>query len=396
MKIPDIIVFSHLRWEFVKQRPQHLMERLAKENRVVFVEEPIANGDDGCGTAHIIDVNDNLMVVQPRVDWGDFKDLSEVVTLHSQLSTSTPIVWLYSASFVPVLEYLDYSLLVYDCMDELAAFKGAPKELITQEKELLAIADVVFTGGKSLYQSKKRSNPNTYCLPSSVDKIHFQKAFAKSTSIPADIAVCKKPVVGFYGVIDERMDLDLLAEVAKMTPEVDFVLIGPVVKIDNGDLPVADNIRYLGAKHYDELPNYLNAFKIAMMPFALNESTKFISPTKTLEFMAARKPIISTPIYDVKRDYSREVQIVRTAAQFSQAIKRYLGETPKERQQRIALQTAVIDRTSWDKTAKVMRKHIYKALKENEAWRSSIAHNLIRPTFSVNLQLAQGGMYGSR
>lgn len=367
IKLPDIIVFSHLRWEFVKQRPQHIMERLAKKSRVLFVEEPIAFEESNYGTANLIEINDNLMVIQPRTEWDNFRDLKKVVETYSHLTSHNPIVWFYSAAFYPILQYLDYSLVVFDCMDELAAFKGAPKALLAMEKKLLSAADVVFTGGKSLYESKRVHNQNTHCFPSSVDKLHFQKAFARKTEIPADIARITKPIVGFYGVIDERMDLPLLAKVAKLNPTVSFVMIGPVVKISESDLPRANNIHYLGNKSYDVLPNYLKAFNIAMMPFALNESTRFISPTKTLEFMAAHKPIISTPIYDVRRDYSREVEIVHTAQEFSQAIAQYLHETVAQRKQRITLQKAVIERTSWNTTAARMQQLMVRALDTAQA-----------------------------
>lgn len=386
-KLTDIVVFSHLRWEFVKQRPQHLLERLSKKNRVLFVEEPIAADANTYGTANVIEVNDNLVVIQPRTEWGNFRDLKKVVKTYSHLSTTEPIIWFYSATFFPILDYLDHSLVVYDCMDELAAFKGAPKELITMEKQLLAMADVVFTGGKSLYESKKQHNLNTYCFPSSVDKKHFQKAFARKTEIPADIANIKQPIVGFYGVIDERMDLELLSQVAAKNTDVSFVMIGPVVKINETDLPQAANIHYLGNKSYDVLPNYLKAFKIAMMPFALNESTRFISPTKTLEFMAAHKPIISTPIYDVKRDYSQEVKIVTSVAQFNRAIDDYLHETPVDRRYRLARQKAVIDRTSWHITADKMQSIMSHRLSQAEEL-DEVESLTVDPVLGVQVQLA--------
>lgn len=350
----DMVVFSHLRWEFVKQRPQHLLERIARHNRVLFVEEPIVSSVATYGTANIIDIDDNLRVIQPRITWGSFADLSKVVQRYSHLETTTPLVWLYSASYLPVLDYLKYQLLIYDCMDELSAFKGAPAELRRQEEELLNQADLVFTGGKSLYEAKQPFNPQTYCFPSSVDQKHFARAYRPSTVVPADLRAIRQPRIGFYGVIDERLDLTLLAAVAAQNPELAFVLIGPVVKIDPAELPQAANIYYLGSRSYDQLPAYLKGFTVAMMPFALNEATRFISPTKTLEFMAAGKPIVSTPITDVKRSYHREVKIAATAAEFSHAIRGYLSESTWSRQLRLARQAAVIQGTSWDNTAQQM------------------------------------------
>lgn len=352
----DIVVFSHLRWEFVTQRPQHIIERLTKRNRrILFVEEPISHNVSQRGTARIISPSKNVTVLQPKVSPGNFSQLHDVIKKYSPKNfSSSPMVWFYSAAFVSILEYLDYSAVIYDCMDELSQFRGAPASLVSQEKQLLSIADVVFTGGKSLFESKKRLHPSVYCFPSSIDTTHFAKALSKHTKIPADIAKIKQPIVGFYGVIDERLDLQLIAEVAKLLPLVSFAMIGPVVKINEADLPVAKNIHYLGAKKYSQLPAYLKGFSVAFMPFALNKATEFISPTKTLEFMAAYKPIVSTPIYDVKRDYSKEVRIVESSSQMAAAITAYLNESSSARRHRVNLQNTVLSKTSWDETVESM------------------------------------------
>lgn len=381
-QLTDIIVFSHLRWEFVKQRPQHLLERIAKEARVLFVEEPIPYSDRNEGTANIIEISDSLQVIQPRIEGNDSRALKRVVSKYSHLKSKQPVVWLYSAAFLPVLDYLPHSLVVYDCMDELSAFKGAPAELIELETELLKIADVVFTGGKSLFESKQKFNDNIYCFPSSVDSHHFASAFDPDTEIPADIARISHPIVGYYGVIDERIDLNLLSSVAAHNPDISFVMIGPVAKIAESDLPTQSNIQYLGPKKYQELPNYLKAFDIAMMPFALNKSTRFISPTKTLEYMAALKPIISTPIYDVKRDYSHEVKIIDSVQEFNSAISLYLQESAITKKRRIEKQQAVIARTSWDTTAAAMKKIITNALGRIER-EHDVSELPVRATYST-------------
>lgn len=365
----DIIVFSHLRWEFVKQRPQHLLERLAKGRKLLFVEEPIAYAADDYGTAHEIKIRSNITVIQPRIDHEDWSTLHQIVEHFSnRLQLETTVLWFYSPAFVDMTSYINTDVIVYDCMDQLTAFKGAPAKLIDQEKQLLNIANVVFTGGKSLYEEKRKYHPNVVCFPSSVDRKHFEKALSDQTPLPPDINRIHKPIVGFYGVIDERIDLQLLSAVAKKLPEVSFVMIGPVVKIQESDLPRAFNLHYLGGRSYDVLPEYLKAFQIAMMPFALNESTQFISPTKTLEFMAAQKPIVSTPIFDVKRDYAREVKIASTAAEFAEAITFYLYENSLQKSLREAMQRAVIDRTSWDKTALMMYKIINQIAQKPFGW----------------------------
>jgi glycosyltransferase involved in cell wall biosynthesis len=356
----DIVIFSHLRWDFVTQRPQHIATRLGKDRKILFVEEPIEFENEDLGSANVVKVNENITVIQPKISAKNFsKELSPLVNFYlSKWGIIEPILWFYSASFVDVVDSVDHSLLVYDCMDELSAFKGASKNLIAQEKKLLNLSDVVFTGGKSLYESKRKHNINTHCFPSSVEKYHFEKAYDLATVFPPDIERIPKPVVGFYGVIDERIDLNLLEKVARKMPYVSFVMIGPVAKIKESSLPKASNIYYLGEKSYEELPNYLKAFEIAMMPFAINRATEFISPTKTLEFMAARKSIISTPVYDVVRDYQRVVEIAEDATEFEQAIKNYLTESQNEKKTRETLQDYVIEKTSWDKTVLEMEKII--------------------------------------
>ncbi|MDQ3099274.1 MAG: glycosyltransferase [bacterium] len=360
----DIIVFCHLRWEFVIQRPQHIINRLAQDRKVLFVEEPLEYDEMNKGTFNTLQPSKNLTVIQPRIPWGDFADiLGPMVSKRAKDENITkPIIWLYSAAFMKCVDAVEHSLLVYDCMDELSAFKGAPAELISMEKELLERADVVFTGGKSLYESKNKLNANIHCFPSSVDQVHFEKALVATTEIPEDISVLTGTVVGYYGVIDERIDLDLLEKVANKMQEIQFVMIGPIVKISEADLPRTSNIHYLGSKPYAQLPNYLKRIDIAMMPFALNESTKFISPTKTLEYMAAHKPIISTAIYDVVRDYSNEVTIINNPDEFIQAINTYIAEPTDQKEKRVILQKAVINRTSWDNTVDQMKKIIEKTL----------------------------------
>lgn len=360
----DIIVFSHLRWEFVIQRPQHIINRLARHNTVLFVEEPIPFNEENRGTVRIIKPSEKLTVLQPRIGWEQFtKELKPIVKSYAyNLGIRNPVLWFYSPSFVDMAAYINHSLIVYDVMDELTAFLGAPKELIEQGKELLSLADVVFTGGKSLYESKKRFHDNVYCFPSSVDKKHFDKVFDEKTIVPRDLKKLKKPIVGFYGVIDERIDLKFLGKIADASPHASFVMIGPVVKINEQDLPRRANIHYLGGKAYKDLPRYLKGIDIAMMPFALNKATKFISPTKTLEFMAAHKPIISTPVYDVVRDYQKEVSIVKNSREFTNALKRYLSESEEEKNARIALQDAVIAKTSWKNTVEKMKQHMAEAL----------------------------------
>lgn len=346
-KYYDMVVLCHLRWQFVYQRPQHIISRLSSTMKILFIEEPLPQHTDKSG--NLIVVNEMLHVLQPNVK--NIESIAEILPEFIKNKT-VPVGWFYSASFSPLLEQLNFETIVYDCMDELSLFKGAPEQLINQEKYLMAHADVIFTGGKSLYESKKQFHDNVHCFPSSVDQPHFAQAL-NGILIPDDVVNLQSPIVGYYGVIDERIDLELLHQAAIKLPNVSFVMIGPLAKIEESDLPKEPNIHYLGMKSYDELPHYLKAFDIAMMPFALNDATKYISPTKTLEYMAAGKPIISTKIKDVVRDYSRSVTLIETADEFCEAIT-FLFD--KNDRQSLELEYfKILKKTSWDATANKMK-----------------------------------------
>lgn len=325
---------------------------MAKNMRILLVEEPWRREDEQGSRLTVI--NENLSVLQPNV-WS----IEEIAGILPQYVPGMKATtgWFYSASFVPVLESMQFDKIVYDCMDELSLFKGAPEKLIEQEKYLVAHADVLFTGGKSLFESKQKMHDNVYCFPSSVDEKHFAKAL-NGIAVPEDIAHIPGPVVGYYGVIDERINLHLINEIALAKPDVSFVMIGPLAKIGEHELPRQQNIHYLGMKTYEELPGYLKAFSIAMMPFALNDATKYISPTKTLEYMAAGKPIISTAIKDVVRDYKCCVKIIDNAQEFAHAIDCLLMDSPDVFMQHEYAE--ILQKTSWDATAAKMMELIKK------------------------------------
>ncbi len=253
----------------------------------------------------------------------------------------TPMALLFSSHLAP-------SLTVYDCMDELSAFMGAPRELIDLEKQLIKQADLVFTGGYSLYEAKQSRHPQVYAFPSSIDYNHFAKA-RQPMPDPADQRTIPNPRIGFSGVIDERFDCALVTELARRRPDWQFIFLGPTVKVDPACLPKGDNIHYLGMKDYTELPTYFSNWDVAMLPFALNESTRFISPTKTPEYLAAGLPVVSTPIRDVVRTYGTTnfAQIADSASQFEQAIEQALAQ--KHPTNWTAIDTFLTD-NSWDKT----------------------------------------------
>jgi glycosyltransferase involved in cell wall biosynthesis len=357
----DIICLSHLRWDFVYQRPQHLLSRFSQNARVFFFEEPIFS--DEPTRLDISKRENNLHVAVPRISHAD-RENRNVTEIQSELlaelidshSVDDFVLWFYTPMAMDFAAHLQPAATVFDCMDELSAFKFAPPELIENERLLMERADVVFTGGQSLYEAKRDRHSNIHAFPSSIDTKHFNQA-RNVEEDPADQKSIPHPRLGFCGVIDERMDIEMLREMAALRPEWQFVMIGPVVKISEEDLPKSENIHYLGGKDYKELPNYIAGWDVAIMPFAMNESTKFISPTKTPEYLAAGKPVVSTPIRDVVRPYGDKnlVHIAATAEEFVAACEKAMQEHSAEK---IEKADEFLAQTSWDKTFAEMARHI--------------------------------------
>jgi glycosyltransferase involved in cell wall biosynthesis len=326
---PDLLCLSHLRWDFVWQRPQHLMSRFARDRRVFFVEEPIW-GDIG-PRLEIGDRKGGIKVAVPHLPHGLSPEQAETAQrellcdLLEQHEVAEYVLWYYTPMAVPFTGGLEPLAVVYDCMDELSLFRGAPPELMDQEAKLLAAADLVFTGGQSLYEAKRERHPRVHPFPSSIEAEHFRQA-REEREEPTDQAALPRPRLGYFGVIDERLDLDLIAAVADARPEWQIVMVGPVVKIDPATLPRRANLHYLGMKGYADLPSYLSGWDVALMPFALNESTRFISPTKTPEYLAGGRPVVSTPIRDVVKPYGEEglVEIADGPEAFVAAVERSL------------------------------------------------------------------------
>jgi glycosyltransferase involved in cell wall biosynthesis len=349
---PDVICLSHLRWNFVFQRPQHLMTRCARDRRVYFVEEPIF--EHGISPRLDIDRSEAVVVAVPHLPHGlDDAAVNEVQrALLDGLIASEGIrhfiAWYYTPMALAFTDHLTPAATVYDCMDELSAFQGAPTALRSRETSLLARADLMLTGGQTLYEAKRDQHHNVHPFPSSVDVDHFSRARRTTVDRP-DQALIPHPRLGFFGVIDERMDLELLAGVASARPDWQIVLLGPVVKIDPAVLPRHANIHYLGAKKYDELPEYVAGWDVALLPFARNDATRFISPTKTPEYMAAGKPVVSTSIRDVVRPYGQQglVRIADDVAAFVEACEDAMAEDAASR---VTQADAFLRQTSWDGT----------------------------------------------
>ena len=345
------------------------MRRAARERRVFFWEEPIwhtpgelplrAGGQLGMHL-EIIEETPSLRVIRPHITWGIDFEVGQRILLEElveQFSIGRVTRWFYTPMALGFAENLASEATVYDCMDELSSFADAPPDLAERERRLFAIADVVFTGGVSLYEKKRQQHGNVHAFPSSIDVEHFAAAKGGRLPTPADQGCIPRPRAGFYGVVDERFDVDLLDRVASLRPQMQFVILGPVVKIDPATLPRRENIHYLGGKSYDELPAYLAGWDVALLPFALNEATRYISPTKTPEYLAADKPVISTAVQDVVRDYGDEglVAIASTAQEFAVALDEALLPQSNKWRLKVSQKLAA---SSWDSTWAAMQAEI--------------------------------------
>lgn len=348
----DIVCLSHLRWDWVYQRPQHLLSRFARHGRVFFFEEPVFDSDPAC-----VDYEQregNVTVVTPRLPAGTPQYKAHQFqrqVLDETLAANrvrNPVIWYYTPMALAFSQHLRGAATVFDCMDELSAFDGASAELLQREDDLFRRADLVFTGGVSLFEAKRGRHSNIHAFPSSVDAAHFLKA-RTTTGQPADQAGIAGSRLGYAGVIDERMDLPLIAALAEARPEWQIILVGPVTKIDEAMLPRAANIHYLGPKKYTDLPSYLSGWDVGLMPFARNRATRFISPTKTPEYLAAGLPVVSTSIRDVVRPYGELglVHIADEPADFVAAVETAMTEDAVLRRQRV---DSLLRDNSWDRT----------------------------------------------
>jgi UDP-galactopyranose mutase len=391
----QLVCISHLSWDWVWQRPQHLISRLAAHYPVFWTEEPRIEIGPPYEGFDITEERPHLQVGRLRFRsdaatfWQRLNEMLDRSGNHAfkvsdeireaSLLFGSPaqerlerevcdyvaswrrgplILWLYTPVVVHFIDLLKPDLVVYDVMDELSAFKFTPPELKQQEQELIARADLVFTGGPSLYASREGRHPNLHLFPSGVEQAHFAQALDADLPVPDEIRDLASPIVGYFGVIDERLDLELLAQAAVAQPEWNWVMIGPILKIEEHNLPRLPNIHYLGKQNYQRLPAYLKAFDVALLPFARNDATRFISPTKTLEYMAAHKPIVSTPIKDVITLYGSVVRLAETPADLVAQVQAALKERPEERSQRMIKENELLSTYAWDHIAGEMHRLI--------------------------------------
>jgi glycosyltransferase involved in cell wall biosynthesis len=359
-----LLCFGHLNWDHVWQRPQQLMSRFAKHCRVIYVDPPdFASGVDQpylearpsvAGVERLRPFFPTPLLDAPGNPYQQFwlRLLPEVL---AEAGANT-IQWVFSPRADYLVEHArpNVRLAVYDCMDDLASFRDGSEELRQRETRLLELVDLVFTGGHSMYEARKNRHSRIYCFPSGVDVDHYRTVQDPSTVEPAVMQTIPHPRLGYFGVLDERIDWELIGTIAESRPDWQWALVGPTAKVDPNELPVAPNIHYFGQQQYADLPAFLKGFDIATMPFALNEATRFISPTKTLEYLAGGKPVISSSVPDVVALYGEIVHIVDGPDAWMREIDKILVAPEQDRQARLARATEILARSSWDSIAEQM------------------------------------------
>lgn len=371
-----LLCLSHLNWDHVWQRPQQLMSRFADSCRVIYIDPPEIRPGSEPPFLQDRPGNDSVPVIRPifpasMIDTSGNSYRSMWLSLLPtvlDLAGPNTILWIFS----PLGDYLvaaaqpQVRLVVYDCMDDLASFKDGTAEMRVREANLLTLADLVFTGGRSMYEARKDRHERVYCFASGVDVQHYT-ASESGPSLPAAMAALPHPRLGYFGVLDERIDWELIATIAEQRPEWHWALVGPIVKVDPAELPQAPNIHYLGQQAYADLPGFLQSFDLAVMPFALNEATRFISPTKTLEYLAGGKTVISTSVPDVVATYQGIVSIEDGADAWIEEIERLLSAPESERETRREKALPLLEQGSWDGITAQMWTLIQERLRDQAA-----------------------------
>lgn len=373
-----LIVHCHLCWNFVWQRPQQFLSRLSEKHRVLFVEAPTFRDGEIEPRFKLTSVpnHPHVTVLEMRFPISRSEDsawldaqrrrlLDEALRGPLKGRFESAVQWFYDPMAVEAhLGQHNACATIYDCMDELSQFKFAPKALVEREARLLKAADVVFAGGRKMWQSKSRHNSNAHFYGCGVDVVHFGKARLSSTELPEDVRDLKGPILGYFGVVDERLDYELIEKLAASNPDWQIVMVGPTAKVDPADFPRAENIHWLGGRDYSQLPAYTKAFDVALMPFALNAATEYINPTKALEYMATATPIVSTPVPDVVSNFASVVKISQDSDQFVQLCAHQVAQIDKMAVER-GLKMA--NENTWDAIVAKLEKHIEEAIARKTA-----------------------------
>ncbi len=376
-----IIAICHLSWNWVWQRPQQFLSRLAKNHAVLFVETHCTHTHKSFTRKRAALDHPTVTILEihlPAHRWHDsfFIDterrriLQELLVGDFAGAYDDAILWINDPMAVTAYAgQLGERMIVYDCMDELTQFHGAPPMLHQRERELTHRADLIFCGGRKMRDKRLPYNSNTHFYGTGVDCGHFGQALADEQKVDPDIAALSGPVLGYFGVIDERIDYALLASLADANPLWSIAMVGPVAKVDAATLPRRPNLHWLGARPYDRLPAITKGFSVCIMPFALNAATEFINPTKALEYMAAGRPVVSTALDEVKTNFSSSARVAGSHAEF---ITMCSGEVNAPDESRIRRGMNLAAENTWEAIIAKMESHILDVLVPNRVARADL------------------------
>ena len=359
---PPLIVLSHIRWSFVCQRPQHLLTRLASWFDVYVVEEPVfVDGEPALMSATH---QNGVEVLTPRTREfaSGFHDsqLNALRPLLAEFMASRglgePLVWLTTPMALPLVADLEPLAVVYDCLDDVAAPGNAEPVRAAREKALMQLADIVLNGGPSAHALRHGTHPRLHCLAGAVDAAHFAPEHLDGDDVESSVAAelhrgLPRPRLGFFGVVDQRLDLALVAGLAERRPDWQFVMAGPVVGLDPATLPRRPNLRWAGLQRYEALPHLMSHWDVCLLPFVVDETTRLLNPTQTLEYLAGGKPGVGTPVPDLVSLHGAAVRIAADVDGVVAAVQALLDEPAPARAERRARAQAQVDAGSWDVTA---------------------------------------------
>lgn len=350
------------------------MSRLSQRHKVIFVETVAPDGELATPVARYRKPKEypNLTILRlqfPAHRWEEsgYVDMERRRLLQEFLASPLAedfgpgiVQWFYDPMTVMAFAgQMGEIATVYDCMDELSRFRFAPPEIAEREAQLLRHADVVFTGGRKLYDLKSQSHDNCYFYGCGVDVAHFGKARARETSIPPTLAGLKKPVLGYFGVVDERLDYELIARLADANRDWSVAMIGPALKVEDMPLPQRPNLHWLGQQPYADLPAFCKGMDVCLMPFALNEATEYINPTKALEYMATGRMVVSSAVPDVVRNFGEVVKVANDHDEFI-AHCRHAIESPDGK--RIQRGLSMAEDNTWERIVGSLEGHVEEVL----------------------------------
>ena len=341
---PLLLLYSQVAWHGVWQRPQEMALGLARRRRVLFVSPIQVHERLGryarARTLERIDGGKGVTVFSPTIFSGEYRRawvcrLNSILVdaelrrllrgeRHVTFLTNTPLA-------APLLDRFPFRKVIYDVMDDFAAFDWAPATARESHERLLREADAVLTGTYTLLEDARAQGREATYAPCGVDYEAFAGGEATADfAEPAELRGLPRPILGYVGTLSERIDTRILSALAERFPQASLVLIGPVYR-NLGEPPRAPNIRYLGLKPHSELPAYLHHFDVALMPFRLSDAARAINPVKALEYLAAGCVVVSTPIPDVVRFYSGVMLVAPSPEDFADKVEEALQGNHSDR-----------------------------------------------------------------